>query len=157
MKPRGFGVAGTRPPWPRCTLPSLFCPWAVDAAGGPEPEVHQRRAPQQDVARCILLFAAAHLGTRRRGTRRIPGPGSCRCCAGTAPTPTSDRHVAGGRRRLADGPGRSRAVARWYPSGGGTSPEVAAWRLGHTLTWQLFCRWFWCPPEPPPAGDRTPL
>ena len=157
VKPRGFGVAGTRPPWPRCTRPpepllplgSGCCRWS-GTGGASAPGTAAGRGSVYPALHC--RGGKAHLGTRR-----TPGPGSYRCGAGTAPTPTSDRHVAGGRRRPVDGPGRSRAVARWYPSGGGTSPEVAVWRLGHAPTWQLFCRWFWCPPKPPPAGDRKPL
>ena len=162
VKPRGFVVSGTRPPWPRCTRPpepllplgSGCCRWS-GTGDASAPGTAAGRDSACPAPRC--RGGRAHLGTRRRGTRRTPGPGSHRFGAGTAPTPTSDRHVAGGRRRPVDGPGRSRAVARWYPSGGDTSPEVAGWRPGHVPTWQLLCRWFLCPPKPPPAGDRTPL
>ena len=39
-------------------LPCLSCPGAVYAAGHLEAEAHERRAPQQDVARCVLLLSA---------------------------------------------------------------------------------------------------
>ena len=44
----------------------------MDAAGGPEPEMHQRRAPQQDVARRVLLLAAE--GAEPTSARDVAAP-----------------------------------------------------------------------------------